>query len=539
MTISIAKYTKNLYASEVYRELERQAVRKGHFDLTPEEQVKLASQEVIQHNKINDSISAEPTNDLVQDIASLAFIMRRKGFVTQAEDVENNLLLFKQAECALYNVTNENNKDFIELAHPEGDFQVEGFGELGSVETIENIAKKIRSVTEKNPTGKLASIQDISNIIKSAQGFGIHDAETPTTTESTENSDVDVTTKSSVDQIKEQLKQISESFNQIQLINFNDAMSTFLHGQPGPASAFNLLGGNYQTLDRYGAMYKAAYGKGQPSAQTIQNILLSDPSNANKYLQSIGVQDKIAKKLSDSLVKNAQYFGYNPTQNLFGQSDINEKVKQQAQQIAYSVDTKIKQQQQAAQAELNKVNTKLADIKAKTSNFTKAIDEAAGWSTNNLRDVRNFYIRIKNSIGQLQGWLASTQWLLNGFGFSESVQKIVQGIQLLNGSLDNLGKSIQHISGANIPDTYGRLASIRKYLNELINKERDPKNPSNKLKSTMNLVNSMMSAIESNESKGEVAVLAAVKGGYKTWKEFDNDTMQLLEMVKHDASGGK
>lgn len=537
MKISIAKYTKNLYASEVYRELERQAVRKGHFDLTPEEQVKLAAQEVNQHAKINTPISAEPSSDLVQDVARLAFAMRRKGFIVQAEELEDRLVIFKQAESALYNITNEKNKDFIDMAHPDGDFQVDGFGELGAVETVESAAAKIRAVTEKNPTGKLAGLSDIAALIKSAQ-LGLEDVETATTTESTEGGAVDSATKSSVDQIKAQLKQISDSFKSLQSVNLDDAMTTFLHGQPGKSSAFTTLGGNYQQLDRYGAMYKAAYGQGQPSAQTIQNTLVNNPSGANQYLQSIGVQDKIAKRLGDSLVKSAQYYGYDPgnmmqAQQAQANSAMADKVRQQAQQIAYSVDTKIKQQQQLAQAEVDKANAKLTEIKTRTARVVQALDQMASWSTDTLRDVRNFYIRVKNSVGQLQGELANTHWLLNGFGYAENVQKITQGIELLNGSLENLGKSIQHVSGANIPDTHGRLLDIRRNLNSILEKDKE----NGQAKRTLNLVNSMIRAINENQTKGERAVLGAIQGGYRTWQDFDKDTMQLLEMVKRDAGG--
>lgn len=172
MKTPIAKYTTNLYASEVYRELERHAVRKGHFDPTPEEQVKLAAQEVKQHEQINQPVSAEPSHDLVQDVARLAFAMRRKGFVSQAADLEEKLVIFKQAESSLYNVTSETNKDFFDMAHSDGDYQVEGFGELGAVETVENLAAKIRAVTEKNPTGKLpgksAGLSALADLIKNA-----------------------------------------------------------------------------------------------------------------------------------------------------------------------------------------------------------------------------------------------------------------------------------------------------------------------------------------------------------------------------------
>jgi hypothetical protein len=528
MKISIAKYTKNLYASEVYRELERQAVRKGHFDLTPEEQVKLAAQEINTHEKINEPVSATPSRDLVQDVARLAFAMRRKGFITQAEDLEDKLILFKQAESALYNVTQEKNKDFIDFAHPEGDFQVDGFGELGIVETIESAAAKIRAITEKNPTGKLANLSDIADLIKNAQVGSLIETKSdiPEATETTEESNVDSVTQSSINQIKEQLNQVANGFNQMQNVNFADAMTTFLHGQPGKSSVFNTLGGDYKQLDRYGAMYKAAYGQGQPTAKTIEDTLVNNPGGADQYLRNIGVQDKIARLINNTISKKAQY-GY--------QTELAVKVKQQAQQIAYSVNTKIKQQQQLAQEEVDKVNSKLKNYVARSVNMAKAVDKMSSWSTTTLRDAKNFYIRVKNSINQFQGELASVNWILNGFGYSESSLKISQGIELIKGSIDRLGKNLQHISGANIPDTYGRLISIKRNLDKII--ENNPRD--SKAEQTLGLVKKMIDAIKANQTKGEKAVLDAIQGGYKNWKEFDIDTIQLLKMIREDMKGGE
>ena len=166
----IAKYTDNLYASEVYRELERHAVRKGHFEPTDEQRVKLAAQQVNQTLEENKPISAEQTNDLVQDIARLAFAMRRKGYDNHADELEQKLLMYKRAESSLYNVTPETNKDFIGFSHRDGDVEIiEGSGELGTIETIESLAKKIRAITEKEPSGKLpgksASLQELAEVI--------------------------------------------------------------------------------------------------------------------------------------------------------------------------------------------------------------------------------------------------------------------------------------------------------------------------------------------------------------------------------------
>ena len=151
----LSKYTDNLYQSEVYRELERQAVKKGFFKPTETEMVKLAAQEIEHTQQINQQVDDSPSDDLIQDVARLAYAMRRKGFVTQAEDLEQKLVMYKTAENALYNVTVETNADLIGFAHRDGDVNlIEGSGDLGTFETMQSIADKILAVTRKQPTGK-------------------------------------------------------------------------------------------------------------------------------------------------------------------------------------------------------------------------------------------------------------------------------------------------------------------------------------------------------------------------------------------------
>jgi hypothetical protein len=152
--MTLSKYTNNLYQSEVYRELERQAVKKGFFKPTDAELVKLAAQEVALTQQINKSVDTTPSDDLMQDVARLAFAMRRKGFVTQAEELEQKLVMYKKAENELYGVTAETNADLIGFAHRDGDVNlIEGSGDLGTFETMQSIADKILAVTRKQPTG--------------------------------------------------------------------------------------------------------------------------------------------------------------------------------------------------------------------------------------------------------------------------------------------------------------------------------------------------------------------------------------------------
>lgn len=556
----IQKYTDNLYASEVYRELERTAVRKGHFKPTEEQQIKIASQQVQQKEAINKPIDATPSDDLVQDVARLAYAMRRKGYVAQADDLEQKLVIFKKAENSLYDVTPEKNKDFIQFGHRDGDVEIiEGSGDLGTIETIESLADKIKAVTLKQPTGKLpgknASLSELAAIIKGAQtgAMGVDtgggDGGVPQATDPTETDEgkIDAGTQSAIDQIKAQLKQIGDGFMQMQRVNFDNAMTTFLHGEAGKSSVFNTLGGNqYGELDRYGRMYKAAYGKGQPSAETIQNTLINNPQGANQYLQSIGVQDKVARRIQTMLTKLAQGYGDNPAQSQAErqerseqqaqksqQDEFAQKVQNQAQQIAYSVDTQIKQQQQRAQAALDKVNTELKKRADKALQIGQAVNQMAGWSTNNLRDARNFYIRVKNALPEIEGELANIQWILKGFGMQDVVQKIKQGTDLLKSSLSNLQKGLKGVAGSNIPATHGRLLEIRKLLQAQLAKDKD----NAKAKNTLDLVNSFIGAITKNQTKGEKAVLNAIQGGYESWQDLDYDTVQLLDMVR--AQGGE
>jgi hypothetical protein len=162
--MTLSKYTDNLYQSEVYRELERQAVKNGFFKPTDAELVKLAAQEIQQTQSINREVDATPSNDLIVDVARLAYAMRRKGLITQAEDIEQKLVMFKQAENAFYNVTKETNEDLMNFAHRDGDVNlIEGSGDLGTFETLQSVADKILAVTRKEPTGKLAALASMIN----------------------------------------------------------------------------------------------------------------------------------------------------------------------------------------------------------------------------------------------------------------------------------------------------------------------------------------------------------------------------------------
>jgi hypothetical protein len=150
----------SFHESEVMRELERMAVREGHFKLTPEEHVKLAAAEV------TEKPSVDPTNDLFADICSLAHGLEQKGYHKQAEELMQCLAVFKEAETHLYHAIEETPEKFVEMAH-EGDVRIApSEGDLGVIETIKSTQEKLRKLVEKQPTGKLATAQAEGGLTK-------------------------------------------------------------------------------------------------------------------------------------------------------------------------------------------------------------------------------------------------------------------------------------------------------------------------------------------------------------------------------------
>lgn len=161
------------HESEVMRELERRAVKKGHFDLTPEEAVEAAAARVEKK-----AVSMEPTDDLKQDILKLASALRKQGYEQEASDIEKNFLFFKTAEVHLYHVHDEEGKDLLEFAHPEGEGKITD-SEYGKVETTLSGHQKMLDIVYKEPKGKLAEaaalikdscVEEIADAIKKSFG---------------------------------------------------------------------------------------------------------------------------------------------------------------------------------------------------------------------------------------------------------------------------------------------------------------------------------------------------------------------------------
>jgi hypothetical protein len=160
--VGIAKKSGSVLESEVYREMERQAVRKGFFKPSDERMVKMASQQV------GIKKEAKASGDLMVDVAVLAENLRERGFMKRAEELEKKLVLFKQAEVHMYHVHDEEGEDVLNWAHREGDVEIVPAQEgRGRVETVQSAAKKILEIVRKQPSGKVSN----ASLRKSAQPF--------------------------------------------------------------------------------------------------------------------------------------------------------------------------------------------------------------------------------------------------------------------------------------------------------------------------------------------------------------------------------
>lgn len=141
--------------SAVMRELERQEIKKSGNSIKLEQMVKQASSKPL------------ATGDLLNDLFTLANSLRARGYVKQAEQLENKLFLCKQAETHLYRALDEDGEDVIERAHPDGDVEMgKAQDQNGMVETIVSRHKKMVDVVNKKPTGKQA--ETIVGLIASA-----------------------------------------------------------------------------------------------------------------------------------------------------------------------------------------------------------------------------------------------------------------------------------------------------------------------------------------------------------------------------------
>jgi hypothetical protein len=146
----------NFIDSPVMRELERRVIKTNQVPLLPLTEIikkQAATQVTTQYSS---------TNNLFLDLIKLAEGLRAKGFVQNAEVLEEKIFAYKKAS--------EQYNSELHAAHPDGDITMgEASDGLGDVETLESAHEKIVEVVKKNPTGKQAAQNLIDNILRASE----------------------------------------------------------------------------------------------------------------------------------------------------------------------------------------------------------------------------------------------------------------------------------------------------------------------------------------------------------------------------------
>lgn len=146
MTLKHVKF----HQSEVMRELERQAARKGHFEPSPEETVDAAAHKTAQN------FIPSRTGNWYNDTMNLVTALRNAGYKKSAADIEEKATNMKFAEVHLYKAIDEDGDAFMDYAHPEGDTEIIPAQDgRGKVERTTTTHDKMLDVLHKKPTGKL------------------------------------------------------------------------------------------------------------------------------------------------------------------------------------------------------------------------------------------------------------------------------------------------------------------------------------------------------------------------------------------------
>lgn len=579
----VQKYTNNLYSSEVYRELERQAVRKGHFDPTPEEIVAAAAEKVSQHQKINKVIDTTPSGDLIHDITRLAYAIRRKGFVSLAEDLEQKLMAYKVAETEYYNlktdnpdfsirekesdveiapakddlgkvetifssqkkthdvatknptgklakasspfygVTQEKNIDFINFAHRDGDVNIVGAGDLGTFETIQSAAEKILAVTLKQPTGRLpknASLSEIAKIVLA------QDAEP-------------VLPIYDLDVVKKYLTSIAGLLNSAARpdLNFSKALSqdgtgTYLHGDGHGAALFNMLTDNKaNSVVNYGALVKSLFGGNPPADPTsIQNSIYENiKTNRISYLNGI---PKTAQHYLDPNVYTK------PTYQ--GTQGSDEEWEQKAREQAPGLTQRFLNTQRAAFNAFAEAGRQLTTLQSEAKKTADSIIALTNTEIKTPEDALAFAKRVQNETADLPNKAMWPVRILQGFGGESEAKQLSSSVaqlpNVVGGLVEQAQKStnlMNDLDENRVRATLGRLASIKAQL------EDAKKNYGIDADETLKSVDDMLRVIKQRAGAGSVKyLLDGLKdiGEYQVYDDLDRDTIGLLEDVKRDIA---
>jgi hypothetical protein len=110
-------------------------------------------------------LDLNPSDDFTDNLMKLCSGLRRSGFEKQADELEDKFIQYKRAN-ALYNISGEEGEDLVHAAHPKGSHKMENID--SSEATFEDILDKhlkTLNVVNKQPTGKLASSNDLINAV--------------------------------------------------------------------------------------------------------------------------------------------------------------------------------------------------------------------------------------------------------------------------------------------------------------------------------------------------------------------------------------
>jgi hypothetical protein len=477
--MTISKFTTNLYASEVYRELERNAVKKGHFKPTEEETIKLASEQISIDKEINKPIDTDVSGDLVQDVSKLAYALRRKGFIAQAEEIESKLVSYAQAEKSLYDVkiekckndydkevsffpgnelgvietpetaakkilevvekeptvktagypygvTSESMNDIINFAHRDGDADLVGFGDQGVFETIHSIADKILEVAHKQPTGKHSIAELALEITKTAQ-------ESPNTY------------KTMSGHISANLVKLSEMMSATfyfgsDILNKENGSGNFLANNPSLASLFGTLGGNYKELYDYGTYYNKVFNsklafKIQPPAN-INEIATSITKSLNDFISNL-------KKQNEQLDGWTQHYLINIL-GIKGTNDINnitnEIIFTASQNVANTLLTMFRK----AAEELDKAQNSLVEKQNNAKEAAKILYNIASINKDTMTNLYSFTSAVLSAEIDKKIWWTNRIYI--GFGKENESNYIMEIIGNIKRSVEELNSYILKVN---------------------------------------------------------------------------------------------
>jgi len=119
----------------------------------------------IQKTASSAKVDLKPSKDLIENLLKLSEGLRCNGFAAQAEDIESKLVMYKQAQASVYDISKETGEDVINSAHPDGSYKMKDINsDEATFETVLDKHLKILNVVNKAPTGKTG--KDILQAVK-------------------------------------------------------------------------------------------------------------------------------------------------------------------------------------------------------------------------------------------------------------------------------------------------------------------------------------------------------------------------------------